>query len=500
MINAKHINIKGIGRPNHLPTVREEKLSGDYKTLLGLTILHIPFGVLLYNTGSLGVLHPLAVFLFGIYLATRKQTKIEYVAYLVAYLIGVEVLWRMAGIPVFYEFGKYASALIMIAALVKRKLYKIPSLARIYFLMLIPACFLTAISLDASDTRAQLSFNMSGPFVLFIACWFFSNVQLTVLQVKRLLSIIIVPLVSVAFATLFYTVSNPNIEFDTESNFSTSGGFGPNQVSTLLGLGVFCAAACFLLFKNDTKYKLYFGLAALLLTAQSVMTFSRGGIYTAVGALLIVVLLQFQNFAEGLKRLIPIVVIAGLFLAFIFPVMNNFTGGKLLERFEETQGTNRAEIAESDVQVFLANPILGVGVGVGGTYRKQIINTGVASHTEFSRLLSEHGSLGLISLLSLAIMTVVNFKRQRSRFGRAFVGGVVVWASLYMLNAGMRLAAPGFIFGLSYVTFVSFQVRNKKRTNLNRQTPLQKRRLIADGVHSDDRIAETSFRDSAERS
>jgi len=149
-------------------------------------------------------------------------------------------------------------------------------------------------------------------------------------------------------------------------------------------------------------------------------------------------------------------------LLVIFPVLNQFTGGSLLERFEDTATTSRAEIAESDIAIFAENPVLGVGVGTSTTYRKKFFDREVANHTEFSRLLAEHGIFGLFALVTLVGMSIWNFVGQRSVLGRAAISGALIWASLFMLNAGMRLAAPSFIWGFSFIS-IQVPIRNKLR-------------------------------------
>ena len=102
-------------------------IAGKFKLPLLLTILHIPLGILLYSSSLLAFIHPAIVFFLGLYYAFRKNEKIEKVVYVVAYLMGCEVLWRMAKSPIFWEFGKYGSAAIMISALLVRGHKKIPT-------------------------------------------------------------------------------------------------------------------------------------------------------------------------------------------------------------------------------------------------------------------------------------------------------------------------------------------------------------------------------------
>lgn len=431
----------------------QQRVSRDFKTTMGLILAHLPLGVILYNTGSFALIHPIAAFAVGLAWAFKKRNRLDRVALAIGYLVGAEVLWRMARVPVPWEFGKYGAAAIMIVALINRRRNKIPQLPLIYFVALIPACIFPLVELTISDARGQLSSNLSGPFLLAVSCWFFAHVKTTPLRLRRVMVAILIPLLSVGCATLFYTVTAEQIQFTSESNFATSGGFGPNQVSAMLGLGVFVAAACLMSFKLDMKLKVVLAVSATFLAAQSVMTFSRGGIYNAVGASVALMLFQFRNFAEGVKRLIPMLGLVAVFTWLIFPSLDDFTGGKLQERFEDTGTTNRIDIAESDLAIFLEYPIWGAGVGLGNEYRRQLFGYGAGSHTEFSRLISEHGIFGFGALSCLCAMTVINIKRQQTTFGRALIVGVSVWGALFMINAGMRLAAPSFLWGLTFITF-----------------------------------------------
>lgn len=435
--------------------ILRKKVSRDFWLLMAITLVHIPLGVLIYNAGPFAILHPIGALFVGLYWAVQKSVKLERVVLAIAYLVGAEVLWRMAQVPVFWEFGKYGSAAIAIVALVRRSHYTIPKLPLIYFVALLPACVLTFIELDTDRARAALSSNMSGPLLLLICCWFFLNVRITSLQLRKVFFAIMIPLFSVACVTLFYTVTIEDIQFTSESNFATSGGFGPNQVSSMLGLGSFAAILCLIVFENSIKYRIYFMLAAVFFSAQSVLTFSRGGIYNAAAAILIVSLLEFRSPVEAAKRLVPIAALVIFFLVLVFPILDNFTDGNLQERFEDTGTSQRSNIVESDLQVFWENPVLGVGVGSAYSYRERFLDHKAMSHTEFSRLLSEHGIFGVVALLLMIAMVVVNLKRQRSVLGSALIAGAAVWSFMFMLNAGMRMAAPSFMWGLTFAIIVN---------------------------------------------
>jgi hypothetical protein len=445
-------------------TISSRVPRNGFKLPYALMLLHIPLGVFLYNAGWFALIHPLAVLFIGMRRALQVEEKLDRVALIPAYIVGAEILWRMANVPVFWEFGKYASALIMITALVKRNLWKMPAFPVFYFVLLLPACFLVFTENRLSQVQNLISFNLSGPFLLFVSCWFFSQIKIGELKIKKLFLALIIPLISVLVTTLFYTVTAPEIEFTGESNFATSGGFGPNQVSSMLGLGVFLCFSSFLLFKNSFDFSIFLGATAMLFTAQCVMTFSRGGIYNAVGSVSLVVLLQLRNLNKNIRRLIPLAVLVGIFLVLVFPFLNDFTGGALQERFEDRETTGRFEIVEADLKVFAENPVLGVGLGGADNARQKFLDSKTAiSHTEFSRLLSEHGSFGLLALGTIVLMFIFNFRKQTSNFGRALVVGVFAWSTLFMLGAGMRLAAPSFLLGMIYLTAVNFQTKTAAR-------------------------------------
>lgn len=463
--------------PHHLKLPRAAligKFVKKHKLPLWLVVLHAPLGLLLMNAGGFSVVHPYAVLFFGLYLALRKRVRIEEIAPVAAYIVGAEVLWRMSEAPIYWEFGKYSAGLILIAALAVRDKWKIPSLPLLYFVFLLPACFLTVMTNNVAEAKDKLSFNMSGPLLLFVCCWFFSHVRLNWPQLRRVLFWLVVPLVSVAVTTLFYTVTVENIRFTTESNVWTSGGFGPNQVSAVLGLGSFVCFVCYMLFKNRPQERLIFVALAVFLMAQSVMTFSRGGIYNAAGALMILLLFLMRRSGRGVRHLLSIVLIAAFFMLAIFPRMNEFTGGTLEARFANTEPTGRYEIARADFMIFLENPVWGIGAGESFNYREKFYKK-QAAHTEFSRLIAEHGTFGIFALLLLAASGFFIIRRQKTTLGRALVASFIAWSSLFMINTGMRLAAPAFIWGMSFIVLTGWQERKRWRHRLKIKNEIKAR-------------------------
>lgn len=431
-----------------------------------LVAVHIPLGLVLYQSSILSTFYPAVLFAASLFYAWRTEVSLDRVANFCGYLIGAEVLWRMAGSAIFWEFGKYATGAIMIVALVRRKRFKVAWMPMLYCILLVPGAFITLFVAGLGEAKDQISFNLSGPFLLLTAATYFVNVRFSPAKIKRLLMICTLPIISIALTTLYYTATIENIKFDSESNFLTSGGFGPNQVSSILGMGVFLCFCIYLLFRNSFRDQIIVGALALLFTAQSLMTFSRGGMYNATGAALVVVLFMVAGRRREIGRLLPLIVLGTVFLLVVFPYLNEFTGGALLNRFEDTSATGRIDIVDGDFHIFENNPVFGVGVGQAKALREAYYGQAVASHTEFLRIFSEHGLFGVLGIVLLGVGFFFSIRDQRTTVGKAFTAGAVTWSCLFMMNAGMRLAAPAFLWGLSYaivsVPLLRVQERDEK--------------------------------------
>src|SRR5205085_12507641 len=87
----------------------------------------------------------------------------------------------------------------------------------------------------------QLSFNLSVPLALMVSVWFFSHLKVTPQQLHRILLALICPIIGIAVIALKGIVTAKDLVFINDSNFATSGGYGPNQVSAILGLGPIAA-------------------------------------------------------------------------------------------------------------------------------------------------------------------------------------------------------------------------------------------------------------------
>lgn len=300
---------------------------------------------------------------------------------------------------------------------------------------------------------------------------FFSNLRLNTENIQKLLLSLIAPTLGVATIAIYSTTTTEKLVFGEGSNLVTSGGFGPNQVSATLGLGVLAAWMFIIIGKTKWWLKLIIFASMGVLAVQSALTFSRGGLYNAVGSILIGSLFLMRDATSRIKLILVFAAIFVVTSYVILPRLEDFTGGALSNRFSNTDASGRSEIVMADLDIWKENPLLGIGPGMakgarGLYYSRAGTNS---AHTEFTRLLSEHGSLGLCAFLILLVMGIKNLRRARTNKGRAVVASMLGWSFLYMLNAAMRLVAPAFIFGIIFTTIHDKPASTGRRLKANRR-------------------------------
>ena len=412
-----------------------------------LAALHLPLGFVLARSPTLASLHALICLFVGLRWALDIERP-DRVAWAAAYITGADVLWRMCNATVFHQFGKYSVVLICVIWILRSARYKGSFGPACYFLALLPSISVATDIADLAYIKGRVSFNLSGPLALAVAVIFFRQLELRRKDVVRIMLCCVVAVVAVYGVSLSSTMAADTIVFTHESNFVTSGGFGPNQVSATLGLGVLLLLLIPMLTRLRARGTLLVFAGILALGTQAAITFSRGGLYSAAGALLAA--LPFFISVRRLRRRV-LMVAAGLSvigLTMVLPGLNEYTGGMFTERMGETRMAGREELMVRDLALWNENVVLGVGPGMSRLSRIEGVTTSIA-HTEFTRMVAEHGLLGALSILILFGITLGSIRAAPAGVQRAMVVAFVCWTMLFMMHAAMRLAAPGFLIGLA---------------------------------------------------
>jgi hypothetical protein len=284
---------------------------------------------------------------------------------------------------------------------------------------------------------------------LVICARFFSSLELSPARTLRLFMALAAPVVAIGAIVVSNIVSIERIHFTFQSNFATSGGFGPNQVSLALGLGALASLWCVL--ERGVRWPLRLSLFGLMmwLGTQSALTFSRGGLLGALvsGGVALAFLATQAEARRKLVIVVPIVFVVSSYV--IWPGLVSFTGGALAVRYQEKGLTHRDELGMEDLELWYDHPMLGVGPGLSPLHHLN----GVAAHTEFTRLLAEHGIFGAFAVLLLLGAGTRNIIRAASAREKGLVASALTWSILFMLNSAMRTVAPSFMYGLSFNVF-----------------------------------------------
>jgi hypothetical protein len=412
--------------------------------------LHAPMAIALRAMETVPRFHALGVLGLGVWWATLGRRPSWAVA-AAAYIGGAEILWRMTGTGLFWEFGKYGAALILLLVFVRLPTHRTTYWgALLYIVLLVPSALITLQEVGPALAKDAVSFNLSGPLSLAVAVLLFSSVQAAEIDLELVVFSLLAPTLGVLAVCTYATLTAGAIRFYAESNYVTSGGFGPNQVSALLGMGALLALLLALQSAQAWRRAAFVGLTLWFLV-QGVLTFSRGGVLNSVICICFLLIHLVRQPKVRVMALAVLVLFTFLGATVIFPRLNAYTGGALQERYSSTTGGMRQTMIEEDLALWQENPMLGVGPGMSKYHRAGLLGMEVASHTEFTRLLSEHGMFGLLALLVLMAIAGLAYLRAPSALEKAWVSAFAGWAFIEMSHSAMRIVAISILFGLAMV-------------------------------------------------
>ena len=426
-------------------------------------IIHLLIGLLIYIVPFVSKLYAISIILVGYrYVVLRKNANNE-ALFVAAYIVGAEVFLRMTEGNLFEQFAKYGVMGILLIGMIYRGFSKNALPYWIFGLLLLPAIFLSFFTLNFdTDIRKAITFNIIGPITLMVSAIYCYQRKISFEQIKTIINMLAYPLMATLVYMYLYTPSVKDVVTNTESNFETSGGFGPNQVSTILGLGIFLFFVKIVLSSKTVLIRNINVLFFVIITFRGIVTFSRGGVITGFVMIIIVVLLLLYYTKSQAKSKVVMLVVFGLFaLVGIWSYSSIQTSGLIDKRYanQDARGreklsklTGRERLIESEFKMFLDNPIFGIGVGKNKEYRLETTGIDAASHNEITRMLAEHGMFGLFGLIILLITPMVLYLNNQQNI---FVFSFVVFWILTINHAAMRLAAPAFVYALSLLK-VSF--------------------------------------------
>ena len=332
---------------------------------------------------------------------------------------------------------------------------------------------LTLTAVPWQEARESLSFNLSGPLSMTVCVLFFSAIALTPAQMKWVAVSILAPVFGIAVAAAYnlqQALEDPEFGFaGGSSNAVSSGGFGPNQVSAALGLGM-VAILIYILLKPPRIVTAIMLAMFLFLARQCLITLSRGGMYMAAGAVVAAAAFLVQDPALRRRFLVGTVVVGAVLYFLVIPRLETMTGGVLVSRFENTSGTGRELLIKGDLEQLDAEPDRRRGTRDGRRQPSQV-------------LLRSHGAYRVHAPLrrarDLRRSRAGGDRRDRSsrhppsddsKEGRAISAALLAYAALFMAVDATRLVAPGFTVGLASTLLLSRRRKAASRSRPDSRT------------------------------
>jgi len=427
-------------------------LAGLLLGQLGLALVLDEFRVFaLAQAAGLGAL--------GLYAALRRNLPL--ILCLCAYLPGVEMLWRQTKAPLYYLTAPYLVIALSAFAVILGigSFGRTARLGLLFIAVLLPAGAVT-LKTAGPGARELVSFALTGPIALGALVTFTSQIRIKPELYRRILWIMLISSMGpwmIAVTALREGLAQGDVTFTEQSNFIASGGTAPVQVSALLGMGVL-VGVLLILTERQQMARILAVIITAALTVQCFLTFSRGGMTSVAIALSALAITQAGN-RQMRNRIIVLVIVAlTLLVTVVFPRLDEFTGGAFEKRFTDAK-TGRTELAANDYKIFKDNFLFGVGPGMTKyqrlgydicQYRSDKCMNEASSHTEFTRLLSEHGLAGVTAIVILAMLAFRAYAWSGPR-GRPFAVAMIAWAVSQMFYANFRIVAVPFVFALALV-------------------------------------------------
>ncbi|KDN56033.1 O-antigen ligase family protein [Flavobacterium seoulense] len=424
---------------------------------VNLALLHVGIALILFYIPFLSKVYAVLIAVFGFYYVVSNDNRNNEVLYVSAYLVGAEVFLRMTGGNLNNEYIKVMVSLLMLLGFVLSGFSKANIVYWLFLMLLLPAVFITMTTQDLNlEIKKAIVFNISGPVCLGLCALYCYKRVVIYTQMQNMVVLLGLPIIATLTYLVLYSPSVREVITGTQSSFATSGGFGPNQVSTILGLGMFVFFSQLVLMSKSKVIMILNGFLLVLTSYRAIVTFSRGGVITGFAMIILVLITAYLlTNNSGKRKLKWIIVLSGILGMSIWGYSVIQTRGLITKRYANQNAAGQVKqdrlggreiIMGTELELFTENPVLGVGIGMGKSYREQMLGQEVASHNEITRLLAEHGMFGICILLILIITPLILFFYN---YQNVYLLSFYAFWLLTINHAAMRTAAPAFVYALT---------------------------------------------------
>ncbi|WP_052184216.1 O-antigen ligase family protein [Psychroserpens sp. Hel_I_66] len=434
-------------------------------TYLSAVGFHIAIGLIIYLNESLAKVYfasALLYFLYRIILVSDSQKTFE-ILKACAYFVGAEVFLRTTKGAISYEAGKYLVIVFIIMGMFYKGISGRGYPYFIYIMLLIPSIFVasTTLSFDA-NFRTNIAFVLSGPVCLGLAALFCYDKRVSYKQMSQILLYMLLPILTHTAYIYFYAPDLQDVLTSTASNREAAGGFGSNQVATVLGLGMFILGVRLFINSKTMGIRVFNMILLIFISYRAVVTLSRGGVIVGVFCILIFLFYYFiQAKSKAKNQVIGVFVLFSSALVIAWFVSSSQSSGLTDKRYanQNARGVQKQDVTTGrktlfleEIDGFITNPFLGIGSSRAKDRRIEEEGQGVTSHNEISRTLAEHGLLGVIILIILIFKPLD--LRANNKKNYYFFAFLAFWFAT-INHSSMRIAAPAFIYSLALLNVVN---------------------------------------------
>lgn len=229
-----------------------------------------------------------------------------------------------------------------------------------------------------------------------------------------------------------------DIQWTESSNFETSGGMGPVQISFYLAIGAFAGLYASFLSRGIARV-IYFILSSTIIIIM-ILTFSRGGLYM-LGLMILVAFLS-QKKVKYIFLVIPLSIIIYWGIGFV----KNLTEGKIIDRYEQEGTSSRDLLITYGWEIFQENPY--IGIGTANYYfevtKSKYLGSKSGAHNEIIRALAEHGFIGGLLWVLFFIVSILEMRKKKGFYKQiSMIFFIVFLASTF--HNGLKLALQPMI-------------------------------------------------------
>ncbi|KPL00278.1 MAG: hypothetical protein AMJ90_08600 [candidate division Zixibacteria bacterium SM23_73_2] len=241
---------------------------------------------------------------------------------------------------------------------------------------------------------------------------------------RKLLDILIIVSLVVAFYAIYqhYTGFDPlsqslpeeyhlqgTIKWRSTGNFSVPLTYGFHTM--IVSLVCFCLAS----FEEQKNKRIFYYTASLILVTANFFTYTRSTQLAQIFALVIIVLLNPKK-----NRLSQITLLLGYFILIFLIDPEIFIRYEQFKKPEDFQQIERLLIWGTSLRIFLAHPILGVGLGNFAHFYQEYLQEPARifghAHNDFLNVAVNAGIIGFFAFLWIWIVAVKFFKEKYQKY------------------------------------------------------------------------------------